>query len=156
MSVNDIMLVAAGAAALLTGSRFALFTCMVFAAHSIADPYLSDFGYYGGAVLAEALVVYAARVASPVPRRVKMIQIVALFFIPAQIAGLIIYSRYIPPTVYDWTCTGLYAALLISITTRDPERERDRMDTAGHIRFCVDSYRAARHLLDIGNKGTRA
>lgn len=155
MSINDVMLVAAGAAALLTGSQFALFTCMVFAAHWVADPYLSAFGYYGGAVLADALVVYAARVSSPVPRRVRLIQLVALWFIPVQVAGVIIHSQYLPPTVYNWACTGLYAALLISITTRDPERERDRMDTAGHIYFCADSYRAARHLLGIGNEGKR-
>ena len=92
MSINDIMLVAAGAAALLTGSQFALFTCMVFAVHWISRT-----------------------------RR----------------------------------GTGLYAALLISIMTRDPERERDRMDTAGRIYFCADSYRAARHLLGFGNEGKR-
>lgn len=155
MNINDVMLVAAGAAAILTGSRFSLFTCMVFAAHWVADPHLSDFGYYGGAVLADVLVVYAARMSSPVPRRMKLIQLVALTFIPIQIAGLIMYSQYLPPTVYNWACTGLYAALLISIMTRDPERERDRMDTAGHIYFCVDSYRAARSLLGFGNEGTR-
>jgi len=155
MSINDVMLVAAGAAALLTGSQFALFTCMVFAVHWVADPYLSAFGYYGGAVQADALVVYAARVSSPVPRRVRLIQLVALWFIPVQVAGVIIWVQYLPPTVYNWACTGLYAALLISIMTRDPERERDRMDTAGHIYFCADSYRAARHLLGIGNEGKR-
>lgn len=155
MSMNDAMLAAAGAAAVLTGSRFALFTCLVFSVHWVADPHLSDFGYYGGAVLADALIVYAARVSSPVPRRVKLVQLVALAFIPVQIAGLIIYSRYLPPTVYNWACTWLYAALLISIMTRDPERERDRMDTAGHIYFCADSYRAARRLLGFGNEGTR-
>jgi hypothetical protein len=155
MSLNDAMLVAAGAAAVLTGSRFALFTCMVFAAHWVADPHLSDFGYYGGAVLADVLVVYAARVSSPVPRRVKLVQLVSLAFIPVQIVGLIMYSQYLSPAVYNWACTGLYAALLISIMTRDPERERDRMDTAGHIYFCVDSYRATRRLLGFGNEGTR-
>lgn len=147
MSLNAAMLVAAGAAAVLTGSRFALFTCMVFATHWIADPYLSAFGYYGGAVLADALVVYAARASSPVPRRVRLTQLVALWFIPVQVAGVIIYSQYLPPTVYNWACTGLYAALIISIMTRDPERDRDRMDTADHIYFCADSYRAARRLL---------
>lgn len=156
MSLNDIMLVAAGAAAVLTGSRFALFTCTVFAAHWAADPYLSAFGYYGGAVLADALIVYAARVSSPVARRVRLVQLVALAFIPVQVAGVIIYSQYLPPTVYNWACTALYAALLISIMTRDPKRELDRMDTAGHIRFCADSYRAARRLLGFGNEGTRA
>jgi hypothetical protein len=155
MSLNDIMLVAACAAAMLTGSRFALFTCMVFAVHWVADPYLSAFGYYGGAVLADALVVYAARASSPVSRRIRLIQLVALWFIPVQVVGLIIYSQYLPPTVYNWACTGLYAALLISIMTRGPERERDRMDTAGHIYFCADSYRSARRLLGAGNEGTR-
>ena len=149
--MSDVILMVAGIAAVLTGSRFALFACLMLAAHWWAAP---SFGYYGGATLAAAAVVYAARVASPVPRKVRRIQLIALAFIPVQITGLIIWVQYLPPAVYNWACAVLYAALFIAIMTRDPGREHDPMDTAGDICFCVGSYRTAGGPLGTRDEGS--
>lgn len=121
MSVNDLMLVAIALAACVRVSRFAIFTCLIFWAHWLFDyiGWLDAYGYYCGAALADAMVVLAAQCMSPISNSIRRIQTICLLFITVQIAGLLIWFRFYPPTVYNAVCTALYMALFISIISRD-------------------------------------
>lgn len=146
MSINDMMLAAVTAAAFLYGSRFGVFIAALFWAHWAFDAlgWIDAYGYYCGAALADALAVLGAKYLGPLPHRVRRMQTVCLFFIAVQTAGLLIWFQYYPPTVYNLTCTGLYVALLLSIMSRDPKRERDRPDQAAWMHLLVGDSWAAR------------
>lgn len=146
MSINDMMLAAVTAAAFLYESRFGVFISALFWAHWVFDTvgWTPDEMYYLMAALVDALAVLGGMCLGPAAPRVRRMQAVCLFFIVVQTAGLIIWFQYYPPDVYNLTCTGLYVALLLSIMSRDPKRERDRPDQAAWVHLLVGDFWAAR------------
>jgi len=111
------------AVALIQPNITRLFGAIIFAGLTlIHDIYLSSLdglAYYGSAALTDLAIIVLTSGIFPIPLMVVRLHYICLFSIAANAIGWVMWTAYLPPTIYDAVFVCIYVWVIISMTKRD-------------------------------------